>query len=139
MEPIPAVSHTTIGAASRIIQTSQTTPLQTVTLLQQTPLGQHQLPIKTVTQNGTHIVPITTTIQGQANTGKNLEWCLSCQSDVSFVPKNCFPRVSGWLFSKSLKTHWLFSIRRREGNCHCMGCPCSFGRQTGLFLLGMTY
>ncbi|KAH0629599.1 hypothetical protein JD844_011800 [Phrynosoma platyrhinos] len=67
VEPIPAVSHTTIGAASRIIQTSQTTPLQTVTLVQQTPLGQHQLPIKTVTQNGTHIVPITTAIQGQAN------------------------------------------------------------------------
>ncbi|XP_077780475.1 forkhead box protein K2 isoform X3 [Podarcis muralis] len=68
VEPIPAVSHTTIGAASRIIQTSQTAPLQTVTLVQQTPLGQHQLPIKTVTQNGTHIVPITTAIQGQANT-----------------------------------------------------------------------
>ncbi|XP_061472539.1 forkhead box protein K2 isoform X2 [Rhineura floridana] len=63
VEPIPAVSHTTIGAASRIIQASQTTPLQTVTLVQQTPLGQHQLPIKTVTQNGTHIVPITTAIQ----------------------------------------------------------------------------
>lgn len=73
VEPIPAVSHTTIGAASRIIQTSQTAPLQTVTLVQQTPLGQHQLPIKTVTQNGTHIVPITTAIQGQANTGKYLE------------------------------------------------------------------
>ncbi|XP_066469543.1 forkhead box protein K2 isoform X2 [Tiliqua scincoides] len=67
VEPIPAVSHTTIGAASRIIQTSQTTPLQTVTLVQQTPLGQHQLPIKTVTQNGTHIVPITTTIQAAAS------------------------------------------------------------------------
>ncbi|XP_015678265.2 forkhead box protein K2 [Protobothrops mucrosquamatus] len=68
VEPVPAVSHTTLGAASRIIQTSQTTPLQTVTLVQQAPLGQHQLPIKTVTQNGTHIVPITTAMQGQANT-----------------------------------------------------------------------
>ncbi|XP_063148640.1 forkhead box protein K2 [Candoia aspera] len=68
VEPVPAVSHTTLAAASRIIQTSQTTPLQTVTLVQQTPLGQHQLPIKTVTQNGTHIVPITTAMQGQANT-----------------------------------------------------------------------
>ncbi|XP_062976516.1 forkhead box protein K2 isoform X2 [Elgaria multicarinata webbii] len=67
VEPIPAVSHTTIGAASRIIQTSQTAPLQTVTLVQQTPLGQHQLPIKTVTQNGTHIVPITTAIQAAAS------------------------------------------------------------------------
>ncbi|XP_039215442.1 forkhead box protein K2 isoform X3 [Crotalus tigris] len=68
VEPVPTVSHTTLGAASRIIQTSQTTPLQTVTLVQQAPLGQHQLPIKTVTQNGTHIVPITTAMQGQANT-----------------------------------------------------------------------
>ncbi|XP_006028801.1 forkhead box protein K2 isoform X2 [Alligator sinensis] len=68
VEPIPAISHATIGAASRIIQTSQTTPLQTVTIVQQAPLGQHQLPIKTVTQNGTHIVPITTAIQGQGNT-----------------------------------------------------------------------
>ncbi|KAL7989336.1 hypothetical protein Chor_012002 [Crotalus horridus] len=68
VEPVPAVSHTTLGAASRIIQTSQTTPLQTVTLVQQAPLDQHQLPIKTVTQNGTHIVPITTAMQGQANT-----------------------------------------------------------------------
>nr|XP_060620439.1 forkhead box protein K2 isoform X2 [Anolis sagrei ordinatus] len=67
VEPIPAISHTTLGAASRIIQTSQTTPLQTVTLVQQTPLGQHQLPIKTVTQNGTHIVPITTAIQAAAS------------------------------------------------------------------------
>ncbi|XP_032055453.1 forkhead box protein K2 [Aythya fuligula] len=67
VEPIPAISHATIGAASRIIQTSQTTPLQTVTIVQQAPLGQHQLPIKTVTQNGTHIVPITTAIQGQGN------------------------------------------------------------------------
>lgn len=73
VEPVPAVSHTTLGAASRIIQTSQTTPLQTVTLVQQAPLGQHQLPIKTVTQNGTHIVPITTAMQGQANTGKHFK------------------------------------------------------------------
>ncbi|OXB58350.1 hypothetical protein ASZ78_007830 [Callipepla squamata] len=67
VEPIPAISHAAIGAASRIIQTSQTAPLQTVTIVQQAPLGQHQLPIKTVTQNGTHIVPITTAIQGQGN------------------------------------------------------------------------
>ncbi|KAB0397805.1 hypothetical protein E2I00_012871, partial [Balaenoptera physalus] len=58
VEPIPAISHATLGAAGRIIQTSQTTPVQTVTIVQQAPLGQHQLPIKTVTQNGTHVVPI---------------------------------------------------------------------------------
>lgn len=70
VEPIPAISHATLGAASRIIQTSQTTPVQTVTIVQQAPLGQHQLPIKTVTQNGTHVVPVPTAAHGQANSGK---------------------------------------------------------------------
>nr|XP_033817599.1 forkhead box protein K2 isoform X2 [Geotrypetes seraphini] len=67
VEPLPAISHATIGAASRIIQTSQAAPLQTVTIVQQAPLGQHQLPVKAVTQNGTHMVS-TTVIQGQVNT-----------------------------------------------------------------------
>ncbi|XP_064423707.1 forkhead box protein K2 isoform X2 [Latimeria chalumnae] len=71
VEPIPAISQATIGAASRIIQTSQGAPLQTVTILQQAPLGQHQLPIKTIAQNGTHVVPITTALQGQVNSGPN--------------------------------------------------------------------
>ncbi|CAL8304101.1 unnamed protein product [Lota lota] len=47
-----------IGNAGRVIQTSQATPLTTVTIVQQAPLGQHQLPVKTITQNGTHLVPI---------------------------------------------------------------------------------
>ncbi|XP_017598685.1 PREDICTED: forkhead box protein K2 isoform X2 [Corvus brachyrhynchos] len=64
VEPLPAISHAAIGAAGRIIQTSQPTPLQTVTIVQQAPLGQHQLPIKTVTQNGTHIVPLSTAVAG---------------------------------------------------------------------------
>ncbi|XP_051774904.1 forkhead box protein K2 [Erpetoichthys calabaricus] len=68
VEPMPAITHTAIGTANRIIQSSQGTPLQTVTIVQQAPLGQHQLPIKTITQNGTHVVPITTAIQGQINT-----------------------------------------------------------------------
>lgn len=72
VEPIPAISHATLGAASRIIQTSQTTPVQTVTIVQQAPLGQHQLPIKTVTQNGTHVVPVPPAAHGQANSGKQL-------------------------------------------------------------------
>ncbi|KAB0357381.1 hypothetical protein FD755_020802 [Muntiacus reevesi] len=67
VEPIPAISHATLGAAGRIIQTSQTTPVQTVTIVQQAPLGQHQLPIKTVTQNGTHVVPIPAAVHGQVN------------------------------------------------------------------------
>ncbi|XP_010890176.1 forkhead box protein K2 isoform X1 [Esox lucius] len=60
VEPVPAITTSSIGGASRIIQTSQATPLTTVTIVQQAPLGQHRLPIKTITQNGTHLVPITT-------------------------------------------------------------------------------
>lgn len=66
VEPVPTISHATLGAAGRIIQTPQPTPVQTVTIVQQAPLGQHQLPIKTVTQNGTHVVPV----HGQVNSGK---------------------------------------------------------------------
>lgn len=68
VEPMPTISHPPLGTSSRIFQSSQATSLQTVTIVQQTPLGQHQLPIKTITQNGTHVVPITTTVQGQVNT-----------------------------------------------------------------------
>ncbi|XP_072312543.1 forkhead box protein K2-like isoform X3 [Eucyclogobius newberryi] len=53
--------HEVKGGVSRIIQSSQAPPLTTVTIVQQTPLGQHQLPIKTITQNGTHLVPLSTT------------------------------------------------------------------------------
>ncbi|CAJ1075552.1 forkhead box protein K2 [Xyrichtys novacula] len=56
VETVPTI--TSIGGSSRIIQT---TP-QTVTIVQPAPLGQHQLPIKAITQNGTH--SITTAIQG---------------------------------------------------------------------------
>lgn len=70
VEPIPAISHATLGTASRVIQTSQAPPVQTVTIVQQAPLGQHQLPIKTVTQNGTHVVPIPSAAHGQANNGE---------------------------------------------------------------------
>lgn len=67
VEPVPAISPATLGAASRIIQTSQGTPVQTVTIVQQAPLGQHQLPIKTVTQNGAHVVPMPTAVHSQVN------------------------------------------------------------------------
>lgn len=64
VETVPTI--TSIGASSRIIQSSQTaTPLQTVTIVQQAPMGTHQLPIKAITQNGTH--SITTAIQGPAS------------------------------------------------------------------------
>ncbi|XP_076154306.1 forkhead box protein K2 [Alosa pseudoharengus] len=68
VEAMPAISNASIGGASRFIQTSQGTPLQTVTLVQQAPLGQHQLPIKTITQNGTHVVPISAAISSAGNT-----------------------------------------------------------------------
>uniref|UniRef100_A0A3B5ARK2 Forkhead box protein K2 n=1 Tax=Stegastes partitus TaxID=144197 RepID=A0A3B5ARK2_9TELE len=67
VETVPTI--TSIGASSRIIQSSQSaTPLQTVTIVQQAPVGQHQLPIKAITQNGTH--SITTAIQGPASSGE---------------------------------------------------------------------
>uniref|UniRef100_A0A3B3SFP1 Forkhead box protein K2 n=1 Tax=Paramormyrops kingsleyae TaxID=1676925 RepID=A0A3B3SFP1_9TELE len=64
VEPVPAITPAPVGTANRIIQTSQATPLQTVTIVQQAPLGQHQLPIKTIVQNGTHVVPVTAAIPG---------------------------------------------------------------------------
>nr|ALK24162.1 forkhead box K2 [Siniperca chuatsi] len=64
VEAIPTI--TSIGGSSRIIQSTQSaTPLQTVTIVQQAPIGQHQLPIKAITQNGTH--SITTAIQAPAS------------------------------------------------------------------------
>nr|XP_046270826.1 forkhead box protein K2-like [Scatophagus argus] len=64
VETVPTI--TSIGGSSRIIQSSQpAAPLQTVTIVQQAPVGQHQLPIKAITQNGTH--SITTAIQGAAS------------------------------------------------------------------------
>ncbi|TKS91332.1 Forkhead box protein K2 [Collichthys lucidus] len=64
VETVPTI--TSIGGSSRIIQSTQSaTPLQTFTIVQQAPIGQHQLPIKAITQNGTHSV--TTAIQGHAS------------------------------------------------------------------------
>ncbi|XP_072523635.1 forkhead box protein K2 isoform X1 [Salminus brasiliensis] len=65
VETVPAITAASIGGANRILQTSQGTPIQTVTIVQQAPLGQHQLPVKAITQNGTHVVAA---IQGAANT-----------------------------------------------------------------------
>ncbi|XP_006869677.1 PREDICTED: forkhead box protein K2, partial [Chrysochloris asiatica] len=67
VEPLPAIGHPPLGATGRVIQTSPSTPVQTVTIVQQAPLGQHQLPIKTVTQNGTHVVPVAAAVHGQVN------------------------------------------------------------------------
>lgn len=69
VEPMPAITATSIGGTSRILQTSQSAPIQTVTIVQQAPLGQHQLPVKAITQNGTHVVAA---IQASGNTGENI-------------------------------------------------------------------
>ncbi|XP_062342188.1 forkhead box protein K2-like [Osmerus eperlanus] len=65
VEPVPTISHASIGGASCIIQTTSQSeiPLQTVTIVQQAPLGQHQLPVKTITQNGTHSSCATSALQ----------------------------------------------------------------------------
>lgn len=60
VEPVPSIAASSVGGIGRIIQTSQATPLTALTIVQQAPLGQHQLPVKTITQNGTHLVPIST-------------------------------------------------------------------------------
>ncbi|KAF7656152.1 hypothetical protein LDENG_00045260 [Lucifuga dentata] len=60
VEAVPSITAASLGGVSRIIQTSQAAPLTTVTILQQAPRGQHQLPVKAITQNGTHLVPIST-------------------------------------------------------------------------------
>lgn len=61
VQSVPSITASSIGGVSRIIQSSQAAPLTTVTIVQQGPLGQHQLPVKAITQNGTHLVPIGTT------------------------------------------------------------------------------
>ncbi|XP_055509652.1 forkhead box protein K2-like [Leucoraja erinacea] len=68
VEPISAMTPASIGTASRFIQTSHGAPIQTVTILQQAPLGQHKLPLKTIAQNGTHVIPISSITHGQVNT-----------------------------------------------------------------------
>ncbi|XP_061568732.1 forkhead box protein K2 isoform X2 [Cololabis saira] len=60
VEAVPSLAS--IGASSRIFQSGSAAPLQTVTIVQQAPLGQHQLPIRAIAQNGIHSV--TTALQG---------------------------------------------------------------------------
>lgn len=62
VEPVPAITASSIGGTARILQTSQSGPIQTVTIV-----GQHQLPVKAITQNGTHVVAA---VQGSGSTGE---------------------------------------------------------------------
>uniref|UniRef100_A0A3Q1FNJ8 Forkhead box protein K2 n=1 Tax=Acanthochromis polyacanthus TaxID=80966 RepID=A0A3Q1FNJ8_9TELE len=81
VETVPTI--TSIGASSRIIQSSQSA-LQTVTIVQQAPVGQHQLPIKAITQNGTH--SITTAIQGPATVASPLHLLAAHASASASLP-----------------------------------------------------
>lgn len=72
MDEKPTIAFATIPTASRVIQTVASqmaqVPGQTVTILQQAApvaIGQHQLPVRAVTQNGKHAVP-TNSITGSA-------------------------------------------------------------------------
>ncbi|XP_072523636.1 forkhead box protein K2 isoform X2 [Salminus brasiliensis] len=83
VETVPAITAASIGGANRILQTSQGTPIQTVTIVQQAPLGQHQLPVKAITQNGTHVVAA---IQGAANTASPLHMLATHASASASLP-----------------------------------------------------
>lgn len=71
VEPIPSITHATVGIANWIIQEPQTTPVHMVTTAQEAPLGQHQQTIKMVPQNGTHLMQIPATGQDQVNNVAN--------------------------------------------------------------------
>ncbi|XP_056627729.1 forkhead box protein K2 [Triplophysa dalaica] len=83
VEPVPAITATSIGGTSRILQTSQSGPIQTVTIVHQAPLGQHQLPVKAITQNGTHVVAA---IQGSGNTASPLHMLATHASASASLP-----------------------------------------------------
>ncbi|XP_062872762.1 forkhead box protein K2-like [Trichomycterus rosablanca] len=83
VEPVPTITHTSMGSVNRIIQSTAATPLQTVTIVQQAPLGQHQLPIKTITQNGTHMVPIAMAMPGHVNSVSSPLHLLAAHASVS--------------------------------------------------------
>ncbi|XP_054848335.1 forkhead box protein K1 [Eublepharis macularius] len=90
MDEKPAIAFAAIPTASRVIQTvasqmAQGVPGQTVTILQQAApmtLGQHQLPVRAVTQNGKHAVP-TNSIPSGAYTLTNPLQLLAAQASSS--------------------------------------------------------
>ncbi|XP_073684778.1 forkhead box protein K2 [Garra rufa] len=83
VEPVPAITTTSIGGTSRILQTSQSGSIQTVTIVQQAPIGQHQLPVKAITQNGTHVVAA---VQGSGNTASPLHLLATHASASASLP-----------------------------------------------------
>lgn len=90
METVPTI--TSIGASRRVIQSSQSAaPLQTVTIVQQAPVGQHQLPVRAITQNGTHSVAAP--LPGPSTSGEQL----SLSSEPAAAPSSA-TRGRNWLF-----------------------------------------
>ncbi|KAM4765598.1 forkhead box protein K1 isoform 1-T1 [Cyanocitta cristata] len=101
MDEKPTIAFATIPTASRVIQTvasqmAQGVPGQTVTILQQAApvaLGQHQLPVRAVTQNGKHAVP-TNSIAGSTYALTNPLQLLAAQASSStpvVVSRVCEP------------------------------------------------
>nr|XP_047917468.1 forkhead box protein K1 isoform X2 [Anser cygnoides] len=89
MDEKPTIAFATIPTASRVIQTVASqmaqVPGQTVTILQQAApvaIGQHQLPVRAVTQNGKHAVP-TNSITGSAYALTNPLQLLAAQASSS--------------------------------------------------------
>ncbi|XP_051769993.1 forkhead box protein K2 [Ctenopharyngodon idella] len=78
VEPVPAITASSIGGTARILQTSQSGPIQTVTIV-----GQHQLPVKAITQNGTHVV---TAVQGSGSTASPLHMLATHASASASLP-----------------------------------------------------
>ena len=90
VEPIPAITHATVGIANWIIQEPQASPLHMVTIAQQAPLGQHKQPAKMVPQNGTRLMPIPATGQNQVNNVVNpLDTMATSASVPSSLPTKC--------------------------------------------------
>ena len=90
VEPIPAITHATVGIANWIIQEPQTTPVHTDTTAQQAPLSQHQQTTKMVPQNGTHLMQIPATGQNQVNNVVNpLDKTATSASVSTSLTTNC--------------------------------------------------
>uniref|UniRef100_A0A8C6UBU1 Forkhead box protein K2 n=1 Tax=Neogobius melanostomus TaxID=47308 RepID=A0A8C6UBU1_9GOBI len=69
-------------SSAQVIQSPQNpSPLQTLTIVQSAPIGTHQLPIKTITQNGTH--SLATAIQGHSSAVANPLHLLAAHASVS--------------------------------------------------------
>ncbi|XP_067226383.1 forkhead box protein K2 isoform X1 [Chanodichthys erythropterus] len=79
VEPVPAITASSIGGTARILQTSQSGPIQTVTIV-----GQHQLPVKAITQNGTHVVAAA--VQGSGSTASPLHMLATHASASASLP-----------------------------------------------------